>query len=230
MQYIQKQNIPPKDWEKWFTTGNNKRSFDYATDYSSLRNISRARQYLIDEQKGLCAYCQQKINSDNSSIEHVIPKEFNKELSTNYFNLVAVCKTTTKDSETQKYHCDKQKGSTPISPIIFNSNADITLKNNSYFFLAGSDGRIRAKDKLPDEIRKQVESFIDIVNLNHKQLREKRTKDILDGLISVFQNLPKENHQKSTYWQVQFDRIYKNKSHPFRQFFLIYISTKLGRN
>lgn len=230
MQYIQKQNTPPIDWEKWFTTGNNKRSFDYATDYGSLRYIAEARQYLIDEQKGLCAYCQQKINSDNSSIEHIIPKEFNKELSTNYFNLVAVCKTTPKDSETQKYHCDKQKGSVLISPIIFNSNSDVTKKSNSHFFRTGSDGQIRAKENLSDEVKKQVESFIDIVNLNHKQLREKRTKDVLDGLINAYHAIPKTNHQKCNYWEVQFDRIYKNNYYPFRQFLLIYISTRLGRN
>jgi len=63
MQFIQKQNIPPPNWDEWFTVAGNpgRRSFDYGADYTALTNLLHAKQYLIDEQYGLCAYCQQTI-------------------------------------------------------------------------------------------------------------------------------------------------------------------------
>jgi hypothetical protein len=45
-------------------------------------NLQNAQAYLIPEQNGLCTYCQQKIEIENSSMEHLTPKEHNKELST----------------------------------------------------------------------------------------------------------------------------------------------------
>lgn len=124
MQYIKKQNIPPSDWDKWFTTATGKRSYDYKTDYSALTQIENARAFLIAEQSELCAYCQKTIKLADSSIEHIVPKEQNIELSTNYHNLVAVCKTQVKDSNGQ-YHCDKAKVNKPITPFIFLSNSDV---------------------------------------------------------------------------------------------------------
>jgi hypothetical protein len=103
MQYIKKQNTPPIEWDIWFTKAAGDRSYDYGNDNKSLTNLRQARQFLINEQHGLCAYCQQTISMENSSIEHVIAKEFNKELSTNYYNLVAVCKTQLKDTVTNNF-------------------------------------------------------------------------------------------------------------------------------
>ncbi len=226
MQYIKKQNLPPADWNEWFTKAAGGRSFDYGSDYGSLTNLSLARQFLIDEQNGLCAYCQQSIKIDNSSIEHVIPKEFNIELSTNYYNLVAVCRHPSKDPDTDKLHCDKGKGSNLITPLIFISSSDVTDQKSNCFFDALADGQITAKHTLSQEHIKQVESFISILNLNHKILKEKRAKDVIDGLIAAFGSI--QNHQKNDFWQIQFDRILLNKKHPFRQFLLIFIGRKLG--
>ena len=231
MQFIEKQNIQPPDWDKWFTTGSGQRSFDYGKDYSSLRNIGNAKKFLIDEQHELCAYCQKIITIENSSIEHIIPKEHNKVLSTNYHNLVAVCKVQSKEEGTDRYHCDKEKLSNLISPIIFVKNSDVSTGSNNRYFLAGSDGTINAKDKLPTEIRQITESFIEVLNLNHKTLKENRVKDVLNGLIAAYQSIPRTNKQgKKAFWKLQFDRILLNKKQPFRQFLLIYIGSKIGIN
>ena len=226
MQYIKKQNIPPTDWNDWFTKAAGDRSFDYGSDHGSLPNLSLARQFLIDEQNGLCAYCQQSIKLDNSSIEHVIPKEFNKEFSTNYYNLVAVCKHQLKDPSTDKLHCDKEKGSNLIAPLIFLSSLDVTRTRNNSFFEAWSDGTIAAKPSLSKDHKNQVEAFISILNLNHITLKEKRVKDVLDGLIQASSAIP--THQKRNFWQSQFDRILRINNQPFRQFLLIIIGHKLG--
>ncbi len=228
MQYIQKQNTKPSNWNTWFTKGTGHRSFDYRADYSSLPNLKQAKNYLLVEQHYLCAYCQQKLTSETASIEHVIPKEFNKELSTNYHNLVAVCKDSPKDNESKRKHCDKERGNKLLPPFIFYSSSDVTNTSNSPFFKAYSDGQILAKDRISSEDKAQAEAFIEILNLNHTQLKEKRAKDVLNGLIAAFQLLP--HHQRTNYWRVQFDRILLNKTQPFRQFLLIYIGSKIGIN
>ena len=228
MQYIKKQNTPPSDWDKWFITATGEKSFDYGKDYNSLTNLRQAREFLISEQHGLCAYCQQTISIENSSIEHVIPKELNKELSTNYFNLVAVCKTQLKDPHTNKLHCDKEKGSDLISSFIFVSNSEVTETKNNSYFTAFSNGIINPKPALSDELRQQVEAFIKVLNLNHSNLAEKRVKDVLNGLISAYSSLPQ--NQKKSFWKNQFKRFLQNKKQPYRQFLLIYIGMRIGIN
>ncbi|MCF8371120.1 MAG: TIGR02646 family protein [Bacteroidales bacterium] len=228
MQYIKKQNTPPKKWESWFTKATGERSFDYSQDYGSLTEIRFARQFLITEQNDLCAYCQKRIDINNSSIEHVIPKEHNKEISTNYYNLVAVCNSHPKDVFTNKLHCDKERGSLLLSHIIFYTNSDVSKNRNNCYFSASADGTIRAKDHLTDNIKHQVEGFINILNLNHSALKETRAKDFLDGMIEEYHSIPP--HQGNTFWQIKFDRLLLDKSHPFRQFLLIYIGNKIGIN
>ncbi len=229
MQYIKKNDTPPTEWENWFKTGLGKRSFDYGNDYSSLRNLGSAKKFLIEEQHGLCAYCQQQITLDNSSIEHVIAKEHNKELSTNYYNLVVVCKTPPKDIHTGKLHCDKERGSKLIPPLIFVSNSDVNHSKNNAYFDAYADGTIVAKPNLEDVHKKQAEVFIDVLNLNHQNLKDKRAKDVLGGLITAYSSISKYQKDKNSFWQIQFDRILKNQKYPFRQFLLIYIAKRLGK-
>src|SRR5690606_6701896 len=104
MQYIKKQNTPPPHWDLWFTVPPNRRTYDYALESGSLPQLRFAKQFLIDEQFSLCAYCQQKIDINSSSIEHVIPKVYNIEFSTSYLNLVAVCnKNQVRDHLTRQF-------------------------------------------------------------------------------------------------------------------------------
>lgn len=229
MQYIKKQNIEPTDWNTWFTVPPNRRTFDYGKDSSSLIQLRSAKQYLIDEQNSLCAYCQQKIDIDNSSIEHVTPKEHNKEVSTSYFNLVAVCnKSQVKDSSTGKFHCDRVRGSELIPPVIFYSNSESNTDRLNALFRGYASGEIIANANLSISIKNQVEAFIDILNLNHSILKEKRAKDTLNGLTAAYSYLAKGSHQRSIFWRVQYDRILKNRYHPFREFLLVFIGPKIG--
>jgi len=228
MQYIPKNNKIPDNWDSWFTKATGERSFDYGKDYSALTNLVEAKKYLIAEQHGLCAYCQTAINTDNASIEHVVPKEKNLELSTNYHNLVAVCKSQVKDIYTGKMHCDKEKANQLITPFIFTNDSDVTAARNNSYFAAYSDGTISAKPKLTVEIGNEADSFINILNLNHITLKQRRTKDVLNGLIEASTVVP--NHQKRIFWKLQFEKILLNKKQPYRQYLLIYIANKLGIN
>ena len=226
MQYIAKQAVAPTDWEDWFNTATNRRSYGYKADYSELRNITDARAFLLGEQHELCAYCQSALTVEQASIEHVIPKEHNVPFSTHYHNLVAVCKSTSLDN-TGKRYCEEMRGSELLPPIIFYANAQVTETKNHTFFTAYRDGAIDVKPKLQDVISNQVKSFIDILNLNHSILSKKR-KEALDGILSVYDLLP--NLQKRNYLQVQFNRVLSNPNTPYRQYLLIYLGQKLGLN
>lgn len=226
MQFIKKLEVQPKDWDSWFTTSTNRRSYDYGKDYSDLHYLRKAKEFLLNEQNGYCAYCGQTINLNNSSIEHVIPKELNVTLSTSYHNLVAVCNTPLKDPDTGRDHCDKEKGSYIITPFIFHSNSDVVEAKGNAYFKAKSDGTIEAKTNTTPSNWHQAQAFIEVLNLNHSLLKQNRAKDVLAGLISGFTACPAA--QKGIYWKVQFKRILQNKNIPYRQFLLIYIAGKIG--
>jgi uncharacterized protein (TIGR02646 family) len=229
MQYIRKLDKEPTQWNKWFTVPPARRTFDYGVDYRSLNEIRLVKLHLINEQHHLCAYCQQKIEVDNSSIEHVTPKEHNKELSTSYFNLVAVCnKNQVKDYSTGKLHCDKSRGSELIPPIIFYSNSESNINNLNHYFSAYSDGSITAKNSLPTIIKQQVEAFIEILNLNHSSLKETRAKVYLRGLTDAYSTLAPGSHQKNLFWRSRYEQILINRSQPFREFLLLFIGPKIG--
>lgn len=228
MQFIHKQPIEPNEWDGWLTVPPNRRTFDYAMDRSALPEIGFARRYLIEEQYSLCAYCQQKINFDNSSIEHVIPKEYNKVLSTSYFNLVVVCnKNQIKDPVSGKYHCDRARGSKLIPSIIFYSNAQSSAAKTNQFFAVYSDGTVKANKNLPESIKCQVDSFIEVLNLNHINLKDTRAKGVLRGLFEAY-NMMVTKEQKRSFWRIQYQRILNDKSHPYREYLLIFIGSKIG--
>ncbi len=228
MQFIRKRPEPPKDWPLWFSTATGRRSFDYKADERELTNLSLAKKFLLEEQKGLCAYCQSELTSDNSSIEHVIPKSANKEFSTDYHNLVAVCKKPLKDPETGRSHCDKERGDKLLPSIIFH-DAGVNDRCNNQFFDALGDGTIRPKPKLEPEIEKQVSAFIEILNLNHPVLAGNR-KQILGSIIDVYRSISEIDHLKKDFWKIQLNRFLKDESLSYRQFIMIYLSKKVGRN
>jgi uncharacterized protein (TIGR02646 family) len=228
MQFINKSNIPPQNWDKWFTTANGRRSFDYKKDFDNLLELSKAREYLLKEQHHLCAYCQSKLTLQNSSIEHFIPKVENELLSTNYFNLVVVCKDSPFDSATRKKHCDKERESLLIPPLIFYKNAQVTqTKNHSFLNISKTDGEIFPKEKLPNEIQYQIWSFINILNLNHEVLKNKR-KETLNGILELMYQIPR--NERTIFIKTQNQRVLNDYSIPFRQFILIGLSKELGIN
>ncbi|OYQ38445.1 retron system putative HNH endonuclease [Flavobacterium aurantiibacter] len=227
MQYIKKQNTEPADWNNWFTVPPNRRSYDYGADDRSLPDLRLAKSFLINEQHSLCAYCQQKITLENASIEHVTPKEHNKELSTNYFNLVAVCKKQqVLDPLTGNLHCDSTRGSELLPPLIFYSNAQSTDQNLNKYFSAYSTREVVPKHRLDMNTKNQVEAFISQLNLNHSIIKNKRAKDVLTG-ISIAANSVAD---KQRYWRAQYTRILLDLGHPFREYLLVYIGPKIGLN
>ncbi len=77
------------------------------------------RSSLIDEQRGLCAYCMCRINNDHhTTIEHLKPLELYGELALDYTNLMACCdggRTTYEHYGERVLCCDASKGNKEIT-------------------------------------------------------------------------------------------------------------------
>lgn len=156
----------------------------------------------------------------NSSIEHVTPNNSNPNCSTHYHNLVVVCKDSEKDSVGRK-HCDKERGNKLLAPLIFYKEAQVTKLNAHGFLDAEREGTIFPLAKDPDSpIHKQVAAFIEILNLNHKFLLDKRKEDwkkLEDAAIG----------KDDIYWHALFEMLLEDTTQPFRQFLLILVKKKL---
>lgn len=78
---------------------------------------NKLKDILIQEQNSRCAYCNKRIDSTTSTIEHYIPRngengDISKSLD--YNNLFAVCNTT-KNLPFNKKTCDDRKGDLLLS-------------------------------------------------------------------------------------------------------------------
>ena len=63
------------------------------------------KKQLVDEQKGLCAYCMRRIEHDQTTkIEHFLSQKNHKSLALNYRNMFAVCNK-------EVHVCENAKGS-----------------------------------------------------------------------------------------------------------------------
>lgn len=223
MEYIKKQNNEPNEWGiSFFVDGI--RRFDYLYAQNNGANLTAIKDKLIIEQNHLCAYCQKKITKNNSSIEHVIPKSLNNELSTDYYNLVVVCDGNSKSQGNG--HCDKSKLDYAIVPFIFLNDSTVTEKSSNKYFKSYADGSIAPKEKLPSEIKNQVDSFIKILNLNHEILKSKR-KNALDAHISAYNGL---RLNKNSFWKNKLKNSLFDTKLEYRQYMLIYFASKSGIN
>jgi len=215
MQFILKKNTPPPDWDDWFRDGKGERSFTYRTPPIA------AKQHLINEQNGLCAYCQKEISANTSTIEHVIPNSLNEYFSTSYHNLVAVCTT--------REYCEKVRGNLLLPPIIFYSDLSCPDGANFNYFIAEEDGSISILSHGKDinwNLWMQLRAFIDILNLNNDNLVLKRQEILTRWRLSIS---GKPYSQQKAFWKAEFDVILNKPGQPFRQFLLIYLKKKMDR-
>lgn len=83
---------------------------------------------LFEDQGGICCYCGMKLDypfDPQYRVEHVLPKEFHRELVGEYKNLLLSCRATKEESDARIaaprkkrkdfLHCDEKKGSSEIT-------------------------------------------------------------------------------------------------------------------
>lgn len=197
--------------------------------YNSLgRNKRLLLQSLINEQHSLCAYCNQKISLETSTIEHLLCQSHNPNLDLNYHNLFAVCKGN--EGNIPKSHCDKYRANGKQNGYFFpfilfekcissswnNINPFFDIEFNSKIHLVS--GKIIPKEAnisgFPS-IKKNIQNAIDILNLNATILIEARKEKWQSVLVT--------KQEMNLNWRELFDYYAQIESTDFYEFVLIAI-------
>ena len=78
--------------------------------WSNLQNPEKLEllSQLIQDQRGICCYCEAGITIDNSHIEHIIPRSADKDKHLSYGNLLASCLKET--AKGMPLTCGKARG------------------------------------------------------------------------------------------------------------------------
>ncbi len=137
------------------------------------------RESLINEQEGVCAYCQQTLKVEKVKIEHYCEQSIcngedgMEDKRLDYSNLLAVClgvggKPTIQHCDTYKANFDKDSG----LPIKVNPQLKPHINTISY----SSTGLIRSSNKNYDE---EMNKFLNLNTRYLKDLRKRKWSKIL---------------------------------------------------
>jgi uncharacterized protein (TIGR02646 family) len=226
MQFIDKSKEPPSDWAEWVRNPAREETEADDVDYDNAATdgLRKARKRLIDEQHGLCAYCQQTIDLDHSRIEHLVPNSLNKVYSKSYYNLVAVCNGS--EGNINGSHCDVPRLNKPLFPMVLHNDAEDNRPTGHGYLSIDYNGMIKSKadDTRPEG--RTVCAFIETLNLNHHQLVNNR-RDKWDRLKK---RLPRSTDKSvlNAFLKSEYDRIAKDFEYEYRQFVLMAIRKKLS--
>lgn len=136
-------------------------NWDDMNDHYEVKQELREHM-LLEEQNFKCPYCESLIYDESEgNIEHIRPKDKFKELYLDYNNFLTSCRSS--------YSCDNFKGSkwdeNFINPVLEDPRDYFTYDLYSGEIIPKSD------DKM---IKEKAEKTIEILNLNHNNLKNKR--------------------------------------------------------
>ncbi len=183
------------------------------------------RQHLVQEQKGLCAYCMARLyNDDDIKIEHVLSRKKHPDQALNYKNLVACCNGRKSDASNRKQLlcCDSAKGDAELSFRFPHSSFSAEAE-----FAYDSEGRIysiRQSEELEHDLNQTL-------GLNIPPLRASR-KEVRNALIKAINRQFGNQPVKLNWIQNKLDESDKQQLPAFwgcRKFFLQKIKNKLTK-
>lgn len=226
MKFVKKDRIPSDDFNKIVqdvinTPGHN----GYNTLGSQKKELLKS---LIQEQHSLCAYCNQTISLETSTIEHLICQSHNPSLDLNYHNLFAVCKGN--EGKVSTSHCDKYRANGKQNGyffpfILFDKCVTTSWDKPNPFF----DVEFNKKTKLisgkiiPREsnissfpsIKQNIQHAIDSLNLNAPILMDAR-KD-------KWEIVQRDKEEQGYSWQQTFEHYLGQYGTDFYEFVLLAI-------
>ncbi len=117
-------------------------------------------QVLIDEQGGICCYCEQKLKIDDCHLEHLLPQKLDtfSESLFDYKNLLCSCQQVLKKGEPR--HCGNSKGSWYDKDLLV-SPLDRSCESK---FNYNSDGTIESTDEASKQTIIHLQLAIDKLN------------------------------------------------------------------
>jgi uncharacterized protein (TIGR02646 family) len=174
-------------------------------DYGSFRDKKQLNTFLIEEQGGICCYCQQKItemktakHTGDSHNEHLVPQSVDKDRQTDYENIFACCCFSGGLPEELQY-CGEAKKDRLIHEFIRRTDCSQHFKYNieGEIMPEGCYPSFKEFDDNKESLnciqRKALEAII-ILNLNQTSLKEERKKDIT-ALIKILNQFSVEQIQ-----------------------------------
>lgn len=197
--------------------------------YDELKTSTKnaIKESLLNEQGFLCAYCMQRINAKNSTIEHYIPqnsKDFPADdlLSITYSNMLAVCCGNTevgKHKNENELICDKHRGNTSltVNPLDEHSIEKISYK---------ADGTIYSNDV---DIQNDLD---EILNLNCEAvLLKQNRKAVLDAVKQAIFKKSKDAISKRQLENILIKMYHKKDGEyiPFVGIAIWYLKKKLSK-
>lgn len=158
-----------------------------STNWGGPRNRAQLRAQLRNElsilQKGLCAYCQIRLDSDiGCHIEHIWPKHAHPATTFQWSNLVLSCTDSHEIGPTRQtggVSCghSENKRKWPAYDQRFISPTEPDCER--YFEYRASDGNVRPANGLSTADTARASYTIDLLNLNCMRLCRQR-KDMLE--------------------------------------------------
>lgn len=170
MQYIDKKLAMPSDIEKWVNKKSN-HNYQWVLSTKYHNGYIVLREQLRNEQKSLCCYCCQILDT-YAEIEHIKDRNKHPKLMYDYNNLLLSCKNSNQ--------CNNAKGDRELNltPLMVECDTEIALKTN---------GELK-----PDDDSERAKQAINLLNLNNLDLRQRREQAIKD-LFNIDKDLNKEN-------------------------------------
>lgn len=162
-------NDEPQEILQWKSKFKNKNGrVPRYSDLNEVENLPHKiflKNSLISEQRHICCYCCKPIDTKNSHIEHIRPKERNeyRAISLEYENLLASC---------QGYH-DREENCGHSKDNAFNEELFVSPleENCESLFEFSNRGKIKAVDG-----NERAGYTIELLNLDTEQLNAARTE------------------------------------------------------
>jgi len=202
VKHIQKGKEPEffRQWKKGCSP-------DWNPDWAALDGEGKIKrqlmEHLVEEQGGICCYCNRELRDNDFHIEHFRPKDKYPKQALEYENLLISCQRQLQQSE--PVHCGMKKGNwfeeeVTVSPL---------EPDCERLFEYLEDGRIRAagNDSRADETIKRL--GLDINKL--RELRKAAISAVLD--VENLENLKRQDLLKLIHAYRQ--RNNNNKFQPF---------------
>jgi uncharacterized protein (TIGR02646 family) len=172
MRHIAK-SAEPADFAAWKKQKSTTKqpSWDSIDDDAWANVKHNIKQALLNEQGFVCCYCEQRIETASSHIEHLEPRHSSPKRAFDYTNFLASC--------TKPEHCGSHKGNKTlqIHPL---------LPNCRDYFVFASDGNVRPTND--PALRAMAEETITILGLGIARLNAQR-KSAITGFVQTLNGM-----------------------------------------
>lgn len=172
MKFINKSSIEPSSLSDW--KSQDKMYQRSKATWKRFRTV-KGREYkkeftedLINEQGGICCYCEQKLNIDDCHIEHLFPqsKDVYSDYLFDYQNLLCSCQLEIESGEPRYCGNSKANNIIPITPLMPECESKFTFTEDGQIQHTDEDSRQTIEylkldiDKLNDLRRNAIEPFL----------------------------------------------------------------------